>query len=128
MGVSIQVEEETGVGIASCSGILRLGDAQEGAAALWENPDWLGTAAVWDFREARFDLSTSDVRRIARFIVETQPEMPPSRIAFVTARDLDFGMPRVFEVYREDPATEFRVFRDYPKALSWARGNHPGGL
>lgn len=121
MPVAIQIEAETGIAIASCCGVLRLHDAQTGASALWRTPTWNGTAAVWDFRAAEFDLTPPEVREIARFILEQQPAPPPSKIAFVTQRDVDFGMSRMFEVFRADPNTALRVFRDYDEAISWAR-------
>lgn len=125
MTISIQIEPKTGIAIATCSGILGLSDAREGAAALWKAPDWPGKSAVWDFREAQFDLSYSDTQKIAHFILHQQPATPPSKIAFVTQRDVDFGMARVFEVYRDDPHTAFRVFRDYEEAICWAGSLDP---
>ena len=121
MIVSIQIEPETGMAIATCSGVLRLGDAQEGATALWKTPGWSGRSVVWDFREALFNMSSLDTQNIAQFIFTHQPATPPSKVAFVTQRDLDFGMARVFDVYRQDPRTTFQVFRDYEEAISWAR-------
>lgn len=99
--------------------MLRVDDAREWAAALWTSPGWAGRAAAWDFREAEFDLSSSDVQDIARFILGNQPTPPPAKIAFVTGRDVDFGLARMFEVYRRSPGTEFRVFRSYGDAISW---------
>ena len=125
MTVSIQIEPETGMAIATCSGVLRLSDAQEGATALWKTPGWSGRSVVWDFREAQFDMSSSDTRNIAQFILTHQPATAPSKVAFVTQRDVDFGMARVFEVYREDPRTSFWVFRDYEEAICWARVLEP---
>ena len=126
MTISIQIEPGTGMAIATCSGVLWLSDAKEGAAALWKAPGWLGKSVVWDFREARFDLSSSDIRKIAQFIVRHQPATPPSRVAFIAPRDIDYGLARMFEVFREDPRTEFRVFRDYDEAVYWARSLEPG--
>ena len=120
MTVSIRVEPETGISVATCSGVLGVDDAREGVAALWSDPGWLVRSAGWDFRDAQFDLSTPNVRGIAQFVLQHQPEPPPARVAFVTRRDVDFGMARMFEVFREDPRTEFRVFRDYDQALRWA--------
>ena len=60
---------------------------------------------------------------MARFILDNQPAVPPPRVAFVTIRDVDFGLARIFEVYREHPATSFRVFRDYDEAMAWAMGD-----
>ncbi|MFC1883805.1 hypothetical protein ACFL2O_03445 [Thermodesulfobacteriota bacterium] len=121
MTVSIQIEPETGVAIATCSGVLRSSDAQEGATALWKTPGWSGRSVVWDFREAQFDISSLDTQNIAQFILAHQPATPPLKVAFVTQRDLDFGLARVFDAYRDDPRTAFQVFRDYEEAISWAR-------
>ena len=121
MTISIQIEPETGVAIATCSGVLRRSDAQEGAATLWKTAGWLGKSVVWDFREAHFDVSSSDIREIAEFIRRYQPVTPPSRVAFVTPHDVDFGLARMFDVFREDSRTGFRVFRDYDEAVSWVR-------
>ena len=41
----------------------------------------------------------------------------------MTTRNVDFGLARIFEVYREHPATSFRVFRDFDEAMSWAMGH-----
>lgn len=127
MTISIRVEPGTGTAIANCSGVLRRSDAETGAAALWGTPGWPGRSAVWDFRDARFDLSTGDIHEIARFILHHQPATPPSRVAFVTARDVDFGMARMFEAFRDDPRTEFRVFRSYEDAVQWAASPGPAG-
>jgi hypothetical protein len=124
--VSIRIEPETGMAIASCSGILRTGDARDHAVAVWQTPGWSGDAILWDFRDAQFDLSSSDVRDIALFILERQPQKPPARVAFVTPRDVDFGLARVFGAFREDSRSEFRVFRDYDEALCWTRSLEAG--
>jgi hypothetical protein len=126
MTISIRIEPGTGTAIAACSGVLRRSDAEKGAATLWGTPGWSGRYAVWDFRDARFDLTASDVQEIARFILRSQPATPPSRVAFVTPRDVDFGMARMFETLREDPRTEFRVFRCYEDAVRWAGPPVPG--
>lgn len=126
MTLSIRIEPETRIAIATSSGALRLNDAQEGAAALWRSPGWLGKSAVWDFREAQFDISSSDARGLVQFILRHQPATPPSRIAFVTQGDVDFGMIRMFEVFREDPRTAFRVFRGSDEVLCWARSLETG--
>jgi len=125
MPFSIRLEPETGILIATCAGSLDLGDAEQGVRAVWENPEWSGKPILWDFREARLDFTTPDVRQLAQWVLEGQPSTPPARVAFVTARDVDFGLVRMFEVFREHPATEVRVFRDYGDAVFWVRGVGP---
>jgi len=94
--------------------------------ALWKMSGWTGRSVVWDFRDARFDIESPEIRQIAHFVSRNQPTPPPSRVAFVTPRDADFGLARMFGVFREDPRTEFRVFRDCEEALSWARISEEG--
>lgn len=118
---SIAIDPHTASAIVIASGTLGAKDARDAAATLWSQPDWGGRSVVWDFRAASFDLSASEVREIAAFILENQPPKPPARVAFVTGRDADFGMARMFQVFREDPSTEFRVFRDYDAAVAWAQ-------
>lgn len=125
MTVSIQIEPDTGVAIANCSGLLRRRDAEAGAAALWNAPGWSGKSVVWDFRNGRFDLTSAEVQEIAQFILRHQPATPPSRVAFVTPGDADFGLARMFEVFRADPRTDFRVFRRYDDAVDWAGSLEP---
>jgi hypothetical protein len=89
--------------------------------ALWKASGWSGKSVVWDFRGAHFDMTSSDTQNIAKFVLTHQPATPPLKVAFITHSDFDFGMARVFEAYREDPRTEFQVFRDYEEAIGWAR-------
>lgn len=119
MPVSIRIEPD-GMAVATCSGPLGAADARQAVSSLWGDPTWSGRVAVWDMREARFDIAPEDARAIAQFVLENQPAPPPSAVAFVTARDVDFGMARMFGVYRDDPATSFRVFRDFDEAIEWA--------
>ena len=122
----IHMEVKASIVVATCTGILRASDTQRGVKALWETPDWSGQPTVWDFRRAEFDLSSSETRVVAQFVLREQPSPPPTRVVFVTGREVDFGMGRMFEGYRDDPQTEFRVFRDYDKAIHWAQKHQPG--
>lgn len=122
MAFVLEIEPGSGMAIATCSGTLDLEEARKGVTALWVHPDWSGVSAVWDFRAARLNFSTPDIREAAQFVLAHQPRTPPARMAFVTAHDADFGMLRMFEVFRESPATAVRAFRDLKEALTWARG------
>ena len=80
-----------------------------------------GREALRRFRSAQLEFPTSAIREFAKFVLENQPQDPPLRIAIVTPRDLDFGLARMFEVFRHQPPTEVRVFRDFAPAVAWAR-------
>jgi len=80
---------------------------------------------VWDLRSAQLDVQGADVEEVARFILQRQPKTPPPRVAFVTGRDVDYGLMRMYQVYRNHPSTEVHIFRDYEEAVSWARSGGP---
>jgi len=123
--ISIEIAPESGLAIARCSGLFRFEDARDGALQLWENPEWVGEAVVWDFREAEFDVSSLDIHDLGRFVARHQRALPPSRVAFVASADVNFGLARMFEAFRDDPRTEVRVFRDFDEAISWTRSRSP---
>jgi hypothetical protein len=122
MPFSLQLEPDSGIVIATCTGVFELSDAKEGAQAVWGNPQWSGRPIVWDFRSARLNFRPAEVRELAEFFLGHQPRNPPPKVAILTSRDSDFGLARMFEVFREHPATEVQIFRDHEEALSWARG------
>jgi len=122
--VSIQIETGSGIAIVTCTGELRASEAKEDVVALWNDNDWAGIAAVWDFREAQFVISSPEVQELADFVLTHQPA-PPEKVAFVTGRDVDFGLARMFEAFRSDPRTAFKVFRDFDAALQWAGAREP---
>jgi hypothetical protein len=121
MPVEFQVDEERELIIATCVGVLTVEDARAGVATLWELPRPEGRSVIWDFRDAQLDIDAADPRDLAKFVLKNQPSPPPSRVAFVTPTDLQYGLARMFEAYRQDPDTEFGVFRDYEEACEWAQ-------
>jgi len=121
MPVEIVVEHESGVAVATCSGVFGLEEARAGVSKLWCTEGWPGRAVVWAYLEAQFDLSADDIRELAQFVKKNQP-VPPERVAFVTRREIDFGLARMFGAYRDEPGTAFEVFREIDDAIRWARG------
>jgi len=108
------------IAIGVVTGTIGIEGLKRGARSIWQSPGWLGRAIVWGMRQARFDLDRKDIEDFAHFIHGQQPDPPPRRIAFVAATDLEFGLSRVFQAFRETSETDFEVFRDYDVALAWA--------
>lgn len=121
MSVSFRIDEERGLVLAVCAGVFDVEDAQVEVQAFWKLPGREGRPVIWDLRDAEVDMQAEAPRELAHFVLENQPDPPPPRVAFVAPDDLVFGMSRMFEAYREDPATEFKVFRDLEEALQWAQ-------
>ena len=106
--------------IGTGTGTLGFLEALEGAVSVWERRDWKGKSIVWDFRKARLEMTGDSVREFAEFVTNHQPLARPPRVGLVVSTEFDFGMARMFEAFREDFATEVRVFRSYEDAVAWA--------
>jgi hypothetical protein len=66
------------------------------------------------------DLDASGLRAIAM----NAPYKPGARRAFVVAKDLGFGLGRMFQTYSEDTSRgDVGIFRDYREALAWVLGD-----
>jgi hypothetical protein len=77
MPISISMEPATDVAVVAASGALSREDAEKAAQALWATREWNGRAAVWDFAAAHFDVSPLELRNVAQFILDDQPDPPP---------------------------------------------------
>lgn len=120
--IATQLDSDPGVVVGTVIGDLDRQGLESGASMAWATHGWKGRAVLWDLRKAHLVVTSNDLERFARFIHDHQPDPPPGRVIFVTTSDLEFGLARIFEVYRDDEATEFRVLRDFEAALDWARG------
>jgi len=75
-----------------------------------------------------YDLSTRDLRQLAARATELGARVRWGRVAIVAARDLIFGIGRMFEAFTEHSLIEFRVFRELEEAeewLSWVETQRP---
>ena len=116
--VTIDTDSVKGVVVGTARGPLTLEDIREGAAAVWRNVEAPRVRVLWDLREAQFNLSSTEVRFLAEFTKQHSP-FSHLRMAFVVAGDLEYGLVRMFEVFRETEGVRTAVFRDMEKALGW---------
>jgi hypothetical protein len=78
-----------------------------------------GMGRLWDFRDA--DLSSLDAETItemAQYSLRFPPGVNDVKVAFVTARDLEYGLSRMFEMSSK-AMTPIRVFRAMDEAEKW---------
>ena len=116
--VTIDTESVEGVVVGTASGPLTLEGIREAAAAVWREVEGPRIHMLWDLRDAQFRLSASEVRALAEFAKLHSP-FSDLRMAFVVARDLEFGLIRMFEVFRDNGSARTSVFRDRQDALGW---------
>ena len=116
--VTIDTDSVEGVVVGTASGTLTLKEIREAAAVVWRDVEGPRIRMLWDLRDAQFTLSSSEVRAVAEFAKLNSP-FSDLRMAFVVARDLEFGLIRMFEVFRDNGKARTAVFRDRQEALAW---------
>jgi hypothetical protein len=86
-----------------------------------EETDWNGgTRFLWDLRDLRKGPdSSAEVRQAADLVDRSRELWAGSRAAIVVARELDFGIARMFQAFAEGIGVEYRVFRDADSAMDW---------
>ncbi len=119
MSISVTVDPVTRLAVGVAKGELDLADMKQGAVEFWALAGQAPSAILWDFREARFSLSSEEVAHLARYTKTHNPIIDCSRMAFVVSGELEFGLVRMFEAFRQEPGLEIRVFRDFAAAHSW---------
>jgi hypothetical protein len=92
---------------------------------LVEKTDWKTSKSyVWDFRAlVKGPDSTDEVRQSVDLVRRTHELWAGSRAAIVVARDVDFGIARMFGAYADEIDVEYRVFREKRSALEWLRSS-----
>jgi len=106
------------IAIGIPTGSMTLDEIKEAVRTLWKQTDAPEILSLWDLRRATFDLGADEVRELAEFVKEAAP-VSSLRTAFLVARDLEFGLIRMFAVFRETEGARAAVFRDRDEAIAW---------
>jgi hypothetical protein len=120
-----KIDKERRLVMSTYSGVLTAADALGHQKNLLDDPDFdpsfsqlFDVTHVTDVR-----LTTEDVRRLAQRTVFS----PDSRRAILVSNDLQFGLSRMFGVFRENMGEKgIRVFRNLEEALEWVLGKSHG--
>lgn len=124
VSVSIDRDSLPGVTIAAARGSLALQDIRDATAEVWRRVSGPSARILFDLREARFDLTPDEIPELAEFVKQGSP-YEDLRTAFVVAKDLEYGLLRMFEAFRETQGTDTSVFRDREEGLAWLTREDP---
>ena len=125
MAITTTIDSETGLRIHVISGELTPEDLIETFEEAFSRDDFqAGSHALWDFRGATGkDLLAGDIRGLVDAVVKHRSGDEGTCIAIVVARDLDFGLARMYQQMMEASTdVKVMVFRDRDEAEIWARG------
>ena len=118
MAHAFEIDIEHGVLRESYVGVVDGNAMEEANSAISASPSFQkGLSFLTDLRRAEMAIGYDEMVRH----VSNLPDLGIKKQAFIVARDLEFGMARMFEMLSEDIGLydESRVFRDLEKGLEW---------
>ena len=78
-----------------------------------------GMGRLWDFRDADLSsLDTETITEMAQYSLRFPPGINDVKVAFVTSRDIEYGLSRLFEISSKSK-TPIEVFRGMDEAENW---------
>jgi hypothetical protein len=82
-----------------------------------------GMGRLWDFREVDLSAIDSDtIRKMAKYSLSFPSGINDVKVALVTARSLEYGLSRMFEVFSTDAKSKVRAFKTMDEAEEWMMG------
>jgi hypothetical protein len=118
VSASYKIDKERRLVMTIGTGVLTREDIQGHMDRLSADPDFdPDFFQLADFREiTEVEIGPEDVRQFAQRVIYSSS----SRRAFLVKNDLQFGLARMFEIYRElNGETGIRVFRTFDEAMEW---------
>lgn len=78
------------------------------------------TLRLWNMNCGLGEFSTAELKDLAAYGKDRL--VVPAKVAIVGEKDLDFGLLRMYEVFREDQYSTHMIFRTEEEGLAWLRG------
>lgn len=118
--MDLQIDEEKNIACIKLSGQLdkkSILDAFDSAVS--DKRYKSGMGRLWDFRDADLSsLETSTVVEMTKYSTRFPPGINDVKVAFVTSRDFEYGLSRMFEM-SSSSKTPIGVFRTMEEAELW---------
>ena len=125
MTIERWIDPETGRVTLTATGSIEVRNLQEALREMTEAPEFRpGADIVWDFRKAESqDLSAERLRDLVTFVAGIQDVRGTGyKVAIVVARNVDFGLARMYEAFSDELPCELRVFMSLEDAQAWMAG------
>ena len=119
MPVATSIDSETGARMHVVTGELTPEELLGALGGIYSRDEYRpGACALWDLRGAELHkFSKQDIRLIADFVTKNRGAPPGTCAALVVARDLDFGLARMYEqMLTASTDVRVMVFRDLDEA------------
>ena len=124
MKVSRQIDEASGLVTLTVNGKVTYEGIIKAYGEMLGDPRFRkGASNLWDFRNADGDtIAGEDIQSVAALVETTRKQRGEGyKVAFVVARDVDYGIARMYDGYAGRLPFEVMVFRSMDDALKWIR-------
>ena len=119
MPAEVSLDRETGIWTIELSGSL---DAEELAATIgqmYQSADYRPDAPrLYDVRRVEDSIETRDLRSLA-YRQDFIQAVDDARSAIVVARDVTFGIARMYQTWMDDQPVNVRIFHELDEARAW---------
>ena len=117
MSYEISVDDAANLVRVTLHGVIRIQEALRILDDLTVDGSFTTNRRLWDLGDCVLDLSPEDLEQIAT-IGKTR-DLPRTKGAILANDDLNFGLSRLHEAYRESENIDVRVCRSEQEALTW---------
>ena len=115
--------ENQGVYVVAVEGSVQVEPLAAILREAWANPKYR-SKLLWDLREASLaELTRAQLDQLALVSETENPHVARARSALLVAREVDYGVSRMFETVMDRLPVDVSVFRDYDAAMAWVAGD-----
>ncbi|MCG6910454.1 MAG: hypothetical protein LJE94_10070 [Deltaproteobacteria bacterium] len=117
MSAIYEICEKQGVLVVKIEGDPEVSDITQALDQIRDESGYRNLARLWDFRNATFNFSVSELEEIAAHAASADLER--TKVAMLVSQDLSFGVSRMYRAYRQNEFTDVNVFKDESEAIKW---------
>jgi hypothetical protein len=120
MSIEVTLDKEQDLITRTLSGQFPIDDIIAKLKETVEHPDYHpGMKSLNDLREFVPVSDSSNVRRMAEYLLANAAEREGLRAAIVVSRTVDYGMTRMLQAMADTPSFSLAVFYDIDEAKRW---------
>ncbi len=126
MAITIKIDGKNRLVIATVSGKLTMDELYRYQVDTWSNKNLREYSELIDLTgvEAFIQPTSDSIKDFSDFAAAMETGGVPSKLAIVAKGDFEFGLARMFQVYREthpQSKKEVAVFRNVPEAMKYLK-------
>jgi hypothetical protein len=128
--ITIEIDNENCVVVATASGRLTMDELYKYQVDMWTAKEYREYNELFDLTrvEAFVPPTSENIKDFSDFAATMEVDSVHSKLAIVAEGDFEFGLARMFQVFREthpQSRKEVAVFRTVPEAMKFLKAEKP---